>query len=223
MNRKQRRERLKKLHENAKAAKRAKRDGLPHPAQVAALEKAALEALNAAQPGAGRAAAEPQGLAESRGTPGIGPADAPESQTPQQGAADTGEDARATTHARDAHATVQAAQDTVTAAKAAVAVADLAETPGTAKNMLWRAARAVDALLEVVHKTIEQVPANERAEALVIMKQPRETQPQPGKPQQRPRAGYNPVLTLMRMGLQLANLQQRIIGRLYPNLAKQVA
>lgn len=85
------------------------------------------------------------------------------------------------------------------------------------RGYLTHAARVIHGILVRVDEALQKIPQDVR---VVAMAEPKPEEPQHGDPRKRPRAPANPVLTLMRMGLQAAASLYRVVTRLHPNLGK---
>jgi hypothetical protein len=116
-------------------------------------------------------------------------------------------------------------------ADAVVASAGLAEaretvaeaddlTDDEARAMLVRAARLLDDVVVFTREALDMVPEARRREAEAIIAEARKPRTAEGSPQQRPRRGADPVVTLMKVGMQAASLQKRILGKTNPNLGR---
>lgn len=107
-----------------------------------------------------------------------------------------------------------------TGAKALIDTAKHMVTPEDAHAMLSRAAVVVDSVLHTVEKAIALIPEDRKREVLEVVRAKPDPEPLYDNAQQRPRRRPDPVVTLLRMAIQLASLQRRLIGRLFPNLNK---
>ncbi len=145
-----------------------------------------------------------QRMKEARRAEGIPPAgseagdhDSPVAETPQP----------------LAQAKAQLAQARTLLAEAAA----LSEAEAT--RMLADAARLVHQVVRTTDAALQQVPEAWREEAAQILTHRPEPSDLPA--QKRPRRGADPVVTLMRVGLQASSLLTRIIARLHPGMGRQ--
>ncbi|MCA8914782.1 MAG: hypothetical protein KDB90_05170 [Planctomycetes bacterium] len=117
------------------------------------------------------------------------------------------------------------------AADAALARAGLADaretvkhshelTDDEARGMLVRAARLLDDVVVFTREALDMVPEDRRREAEAIVAEARTSRTAEGSPQKRPRRGADPVVTLMKVGMQAASLLKRVIGKTNPNMGK---
>lgn len=84
--------------------------------------------------------------------------------------------------------------------------------------MLADAARLVHQLVRTTDAALQQVPEAWRREAAQILTA--RPEPAEGPAQKRLRRGTDPVVTLMKVGLQASSLLARIIGKLHPGLGR---
>jgi hypothetical protein len=87
-----------------------------------------------------------------------------------------------------------------------------------ARQMLADAARLVHQVVRTTDAALQQVPEAWRNEAAQIVMARPEASDVPA--QKRPRRGADPVVTLMRVGLQASSLLTRIINKLHPGLGR---
>ena len=87
-----------------------------------------------------------------------------------------------------------------------------------AREMLVGAARMLNEVIETTHAALRSVPETWRREAASTLAAGPEASDLP--PVKRPRRGPDPVVTLMKVGMQAASLLKRIIGKTNPNLGK---
>ena len=104
--------------------------------------------------------------------------------------------------------------------QARVLVAEAAALSETeAMRMLADAARLVHNVVRTTDAALRQVPETWRQEAAqIVMAHPA---PSDVPAQKRPRRGADPVVTLMRVGLQASSLLARIINKLHPGIGRQ--
>lgn len=106
-------------------------------------------------------------------------------------------------------------------ARAAVAAAK-AEYPqlddDRARAMLVLAAEFLHEVVADTREALAQVPAEQRREALAIINE--KPEPSDVSSVKRPRRGPNPVVSLMRVGMQAASLLQRVLGKTNPELGR---
>lgn len=87
-----------------------------------------------------------------------------------------------------------------------------------ARGMLARAAEFLDEVIATTREALAQVPADRKREALAIINAKPEADGVSA--QKRPRRGPDPVVTLMRIGMQAASLLQRVLGKTNPELGR---
>ncbi|MEZ5991761.1 MAG: hypothetical protein R3E76_05360 [Planctomycetota bacterium] len=85
-----------------------------------------------------------------------------------------------------------------------------------ARAMLVDAAELLHEVVVETREALAQVPPEKRREALAIINE----KPEPGEvsAQKRPRRGPNPVVSLMRVGMQAASLLKRVLAKTNPEL-----
>ncbi|MBK8206964.1 MAG: hypothetical protein IPK87_09275 [Planctomycetes bacterium] len=89
-----------------------------------------------------------------------------------------------------------------------------------ARQMLVRAAHVLDDVICTVQEALQAVSPERRREAMAVLNAEPEPEPLYSTPQQRPRRGPDPVVTLMRIGMQAASLLRRIISKTNPGLGR---
>jgi len=95
--------------------------------------------------------------------------------------------------------------------------ADLSDAE--ARQMLADAARLVHQVVRTTDAALQSVPEAWRNEAAqIVMTRP---EPAEGQAQKRPRRGADPVVTLMKVGLQASSLLARILNKLHPGIGRQ--
>ena len=87
-----------------------------------------------------------------------------------------------------------------------------------ARAMLERAALLLDDVVSMTRAALAKRPSERRLEArLMLTAQP---EPTDGDSRKRPRNGPDPVVTLMKIGMQAAGLLKRVIAVTHPGLGK---
>ncbi|MBK8206647.1 MAG: hypothetical protein IPK87_07595 [Planctomycetes bacterium] len=99
-------------------------------------------------------------------------------------------------------------------------IAELKLDDDHARQMLVRAAHVLDDVICTVQEALQAVSPERRREAMAVLNAEPEPEPLYSSPQQRPRRGPDPVVTLMRIGMQAASLLRRIISKTNPGLGR---
>lgn len=108
----------------------------------------------------------------------------------------------------------------VTVGKGLQHIANLKLDDDHARQMLVRAAHVLDDVICTVQEALQAVSPERRREAMAVLNAEPEPEPLYAVPQQRPRRGPDPVVTLMRIGMQAASLLRRIISKTNPGLGR---
>ena len=108
----------------------------------------------------------------------------------------------------------------VTVSKGLQHIANLKLDDDHARQMLVRAAHVLDDVICTVQEALQAVSPDRRREAMAVLNAEPEPEPLYATPQQRPRRGPDPVVTLMRIGMQAASLLRRIISKTNPGLGR---
>jgi hypothetical protein len=178
--------------------------------------KARLKAMKAAQKAARKAARESE-AAPVDAAPGL----------PQESSAEAGPLSGSTPDKDPLEAVAIRAANKLEVAKAALdAPADAPHiiSEAKAREMLASAAVLVDAVVQMTRAALADVPLPRLREAYEIVKaKPAENNAGKLPAPQRPRRGFDPVVSLVKTGLQAASLVNRIVAKLHPHLGKKAA
>ena len=91
---------------------------------------------------------------------------------------------------------------------------------GEAAEMLSEAARCVHEVIVTARRALAQVSPQRLKEATEVVNEKRMGEGTHATPQQRPRRGSDPVVTLMKLMVSASSLLQRVLNRLHPKLRK---
>lgn len=187
--------------------------------------KARLKAMKAAQKAAKRAARDEAGEAPSMNAAEVSPVAAPDGPALVESTTGTDPNGGDSPLSRTPHMLPAfAVDDAVEEAALAHAVAgnmyanSKLVSEDEAAGMLSNAARLLDEVVAITRRTLAMVPPQRLAKAAAVLKAERVEAG--GTPQQRPRRGYDPVITLMKTGVAASSLLQRVLNRLHPKLRK---
>jgi hypothetical protein len=93
-----------------------------------------------------------------------------------------------------------------------------------AREMLASAAELVDKVVHMTRAALAEVPLPRLREAYEIVNaKPAENNAGKLPAQKRPRRGFDPVVSLVKTGLQAASLVNRLVAKLHPHLGKKAA
>lgn len=92
-----------------------------------------------------------------------------------------------------------------------------------AVELIQKAAEFAEFVIDIARETLEEVPAERRLEAAGVIREERERRANPEAYEdgrKRPRRGSDPVVTLMKLGMQASGLLNRIVSRINPDAYK---
>lgn len=94
-----------------------------------------------------------------------------------------------------------------------------------ALEMLEKAAEYAEAVIDITREVLDQVPPERKLEAVAMIRESNfakaaSDRERHGTPQKKARRGSDPVVTLMKIGLQASGLLNRILAKINPDVAK---